>query len=41
MDLHNTQGLAEGSEMPLRDVIDMHMFPELIKAACSMYGIET
>lgn len=32
------QGLSDGSGVPSADVINLHMFPELIKAACSMYG---
>ncbi|KJE94290.1 hypothetical protein CAOG_04958 [Capsaspora owczarzaki ATCC 30864] len=32
------QGLADGSGIPYKQVINLHMFPELIKAACSMMG---
>ncbi|EFA74526.1 acid ceramidase-like protein [Heterostelium album PN500] len=32
------QGLADGSGIPYKTVLRLHMFPELIKAACSMIG---
>merc|ERR1712137_148908 len=32
------QGLADGSGLPVQQIIQMHMIPELIKAHCSMVG---
>ncbi|EGG23401.1 acid ceramidase-like protein [Cavenderia fasciculata] len=32
------RGLADGSGLPYQTVLRLHMFPELIKAACSMVG---
>eukprot|EP01133_Synstelium_polycarpum_P012990 gene12990-15280_t len=32
------RGLADGSGQPYKTVLQLHMFPELIKAACSMIG---
>lgn len=31
-------GFADGSGIPYMDVVRLHMFPELIKAQCSMVG---
>ncbi|KYR00879.1 acid ceramidase-like protein [Tieghemostelium lacteum] len=32
------QGVADGSGLPLKDVVRFHMLPELVKASCSMFG---
>jgi isopenicillin-N N-acyltransferase-like protein len=32
------QGLADGSGYDYNDILRIHMFPELIKASCSMFG---
>eukprot|EP01132_Coremiostelium_polycephalum_P002461 gene2461-3043_t len=32
------RGLADGSGIPYKTIVRLHMFPELIKAACSMVG---
>jgi len=30
--------MADGSGVPYQQLLQIQMFPELIKAACSMYG---
>jgi len=32
------RGIADGSGIPYQEMIRIHMFPELIKAQCSMFG---
>jgi len=32
------RGIADGAGVPVNEVYKVHMFPELIKAQCSMYG---
>jgi hypothetical protein len=33
-----SQGVADGAGVPYQDVVNIAMFPELIKAACTMFG---